>query len=158
MRRGMQGHVALPRGRARWPAWRMADTCTRVILYSICYNVYSTYKHSIVEFKLTFTSAPLFKLAILVNFFLLGLKSHHFLYFSGRVAILRTSDLIAIKAMTLMRWTRGPPHQQSTMCLIVHLSELIQTVDRDNYNGPDSSQQWIFKLINATRSRSNAQD
>ena len=36
-----------------------------------------------------------------------------------------------------MRWTRGPPDQKSTTCLFIHLSELIWTVDRDNYNGPD---------------------
>ena len=36
-----------------------------------------------------------------------------------------------------MRWTRGPPDRKSTTCLFIHLSELIQTIDRDNYSGPD---------------------
>ena len=39
--------------------------------------------------------------------------------------------------MTSMRWTRGPPDRKSATCLFIHLSELIWTVDRDNYNGPD---------------------
>ena len=52
-----------------------------------------------------------------------------------------------------MRWTCGPLIRDQRTCLIVHLSELIQTVDRDNYNGPNSSRRWIFKLINATRWR-----
>ena len=75
MRRGAQGHVAAPRGPVRVPAWHNDDV---YILYSIYYG-YHTYKHSIEEFKLTFTSAPLFKLAILFDFFGVGLSSLRFL-------------------------------------------------------------------------------
>ena len=69
MRRGAQGHVAAARGPTRVPAWHNDDV---YILYSINYG-YRTYKHSIEEFKLTYTSAPRFKLAILFDFFSVGL-------------------------------------------------------------------------------------
>ena len=61
--------MAVPCGLARVPAWHNDDV---YILYSI-YHGYHTYKHSIEEFKLTYTSAPSFKLAILFDFFGVGL-------------------------------------------------------------------------------------
>ena len=39
MRRGMQGHVALPRGRAHLPTWRGCDTWTRIYIYYIYYFI-----------------------------------------------------------------------------------------------------------------------
>ena len=35
---------------------------------------------------------------------------------------------------------------------------MIRTVDRDNYNGPDSSKRWIFKLINTIGLKSDDQN
>ena len=41
IRYGMQGHVALPRGRARLLAWRGCDTWTHIyIYYIVLYNMY----------------------------------------------------------------------------------------------------------------------
>ena len=59
----------MPRGPARVPAWHNDDV---YILYLI-YYAYRTNKHSIEEFKLTYTSALPFKLAILFDFFGVGL-------------------------------------------------------------------------------------
>ena len=69
MRRGAQGHVAAPRGPVRVPAWHNDNM---YILYLMYYG-FRTYKHSIQEFKLTYTSAPPFKLWILFDFFGVGL-------------------------------------------------------------------------------------
>ena len=44
MRRGMQGHVAGPRGPTRAPAWRKGDTYAIFVFYHIIYG-YSKNKH-----------------------------------------------------------------------------------------------------------------
>ena len=59
-----------PRGHARVLAWHTDD----VYIYILEYLGYRTYKHSIEEFKLTFTSAPHFKLTIRLDFFGVELK------------------------------------------------------------------------------------
>ena len=52
MRRGTQGHVALPRDARDGLRGARMTRVHVLLLYSIFYNGYSTYKHSIEEFKL----------------------------------------------------------------------------------------------------------
>ena len=60
MRCGMKGHVVEPRGPLRAPAWRGGDTC--VCLFIFTHNIgYSTFKHSLVGFKLTLKSVAPYK-------------------------------------------------------------------------------------------------
>ena len=55
MRRGMQGHVAEPRGPTRAPAWRGGDMCAIYIFIYIIYG-YSKYKHFVYRNSLTLIS------------------------------------------------------------------------------------------------------
>ena len=64
------------------------------------------------------------------------------------------SDFIATNHARWSRWTRGPHDQESGTCVIVHLSEQIRTVDRDNYNRPHSIIKWTSYQFWTTRSRS----
>ena len=71
MRRGMQGHVAEPRGPTLVPAWHRGDI---YILY-LLYIGYSTYKHSIEELANQYNLPHLINPMNLLLFLRVGLCS-----------------------------------------------------------------------------------
>ena len=151
MRCGAQGHVTTPRGPARVPGWHNDDV---YILYLIYYG-YRTYKHSIEEFKLTYTFAPPFKLAILFNFFGVGLIFFDLFWSQDawRHMDRRIND--TMERVASMRWTRGPPDQERHTWLNRDLSDSSQPLISWIITVEITSDRWIHRHIAIVGSKSN---
>ena len=127
-------HVASPRGQARAPTWHGGDvalTWTRRIYMFIKYMGLPCIRRQISNLM----AVILYILKHFFDFRRVGLKSR--LLYTNLMAASRTLNPTAINAMTSMRWTRSPPHQQSSTCRIGGVSELIRAVHQVNYDCPD---------------------
>ena len=93
---------------------RGADVTWIAYFIYIIYITYIPYKSS--DYRKTRLLNPHIRCILYTENFSLFSPSGTII--SGRVAAYRMLDLIAINAMTLMRWTRDPPHQQSSTCAI----------------------------------------
>ena len=90
--------------------------------------VHSKYKHPYIGFKLTAIYVSSYIPLSSLEFLPCGTKVPSFILFQGDMASFRASDSIAINAMTSMRWTRSPPHQESNAYVIGGVSERIRAV------------------------------
>ena len=100
VRRGMQGHVAEPRGPTRAPAWSGGDTWHYLYLIVLIYG-YSTYSLPIIERELlTLTSVTCYKRDRFLN--LLHVRLIPLFQVRPNVGLKRLMHRASI------RWTRGP--------------------------------------------------
>ena len=84
MRRGMQGHVAKPRGPTRVPAWHGGDMCIFIFTRIIMVIVHISIRYF--GFKLTTMIGSPYILDRFISFSPCGTMFPSFILFSGRVA------------------------------------------------------------------------
>ena len=139
MQRGMQGHVALPRGRARLPAWRGCDAWTRIYIYYIYYFIMYI-GLSIIERQIINLTKPAYLIYwtfsfissvwdYFISFILISGRRGNTPHVGSRPRLTDCVDAVDTRS------TRS----RKTHVLNSSLSEIIRAVDLTSYNGQDRS-------------------